>query len=86
MKDGIKLLLEEVKKVSDIQNNEMKEYKAQVKNTIMNLINDNKLDDAIAILTEYQQIVSDDPEALLLKSRILVNLLKNKVNSIDCEI
>lgn len=72
MKDGVKLLLDKVKYDSNIQNDEMAQYKIQVKNTVKLLIDSGKIEDAEKIMNEYEEIVSDDIEILLFKSQIFL--------------
>lgn len=73
MKKGIEMLLAEMQGVKNINDSEFEEYKKQVKNTIKQLIDSGKMDEAKTILREYKSIVSDDMEAILLESKILLN-------------
>jgi glycosyltransferase involved in cell wall biosynthesis len=81
MKEGIKLLLDKVKEVSNIQNNEMEQYKLQVKNTIKLLIDSGKIKDAEKVINEYEEIVKDDVE--IYSSKAIIFILQNKF--IDAE-
>lgn len=79
MKKGIEMLLENFKKEASNINDEFEQYKVQVKNTIKTLIENNKLDEANGIISEYEQIVKDDIEIILFKSQLaLKGLNKGK--------
>lgn len=73
MKEGIKYLLEEIQNIKPNQITEFEQYKIQIKQTISTLIETGKLEEAKSILKEYKNIVSDDMEAILLESKILLN-------------
>ena len=57
------------------QKEEFENYKIQVKSTIKSLIKDCKLEEATLIITEYQQLVPDDIETVLLKSEIALKII-----------
>jgi tetratricopeptide (TPR) repeat protein len=81
MKEGIKLLLEEVKKISNIQNNEMEEYKLQLKNNIKLLIDSGKIEDAKNVISEYEKIIKDDMDIYSFKAVIFI--LQNKLTEAE---
>lgn len=60
MNNGIKFLLDEFKKSENIS--EMEKYKKQVKKTIRALVNENKINDANKLISEYEKIVYGDSE------------------------
>lgn len=70
MRRGIEYLLNEFSDENNVVNNELEQYKVQVKNTIKSLIEDSKLEDAKAIVSKYEQIVENDIEIILFKSQI----------------
>jgi len=72
MKKGIEIFLKEMQSAQTAQNDEFSSYKMQVKASIRNLIDNGKLEEAKSILTEYKNIVSNDMEAILLESKILL--------------
>ncbi|WP_147565980.1 glycosyltransferase [Clostridium tyrobutyricum] len=76
MKDGIKLILDEIKAEDDVSNNEFEQYKIRVKDTIKSLIENDRLEDAGEIIKEYEDIVKDDVEIMLFKSQISLKKLK----------
>lgn len=79
MKRGVEMLLDEFNEKIHIKNEEFDEfenYKKKVKNTIKVFIDDNKLDDAGQIISEYEQIVKDDVEIILFKSKISLKKLE----------
>ena len=69
------LFVTEEDKQKEVQKQQFQDYKIQVKNTIKSLIESDKFDEALLIINEYQQIVPDDMEIVLLKSQIAI---KNK--------
>ncbi len=73
LKRGIELLLQELQNGERSKLTEFEQYKIQVKRTIENLIISGKLVEANQVLQEYKNIVSDDLEAVLLESKILLN-------------
>lgn len=73
MKRGIEYLLKEFNTEENEVYNELEQYKIQVKNTIKSLIQNNKLEDAKAIITEYEEIIKDDMEIILFKSQIALD-------------
>lgn len=70
MKRGIEILLKNFKKKVIDNKGEFEQYKVQVKKTIKSLIENNKLEDAKAIISQYEEIVKDDIEIILFKSQI----------------
>lgn len=70
MRKGIKILKEDLEKELSSVNNEFEQYKLQVKSTIRDLISNEKLEDAKAIICEYEKVVQDDVEIILFKSEI----------------
>jgi glycosyltransferase involved in cell wall biosynthesis len=81
MKDGIKLLLEEIKEVSNMQNNEIEQYKLQVKNTIKLLIDSGKIEDAEKVINEYDEIVKDDVEMYTFKA--VISMLQGRFIEVE---
>lgn len=77
MKKGIGMLLDDFKNKFNAKNNEFENYKKKVKITIKAFIDNNKLDEANKIIAEYEQIVKDDLEVVLFKSKISLKKLKN---------
>lgn len=73
MKNGIEILLNQLQSRKTAYESEFDSYKVQVKGTIKELIESGKLDEAKIILNEYKSIVSNDMEAILLESKILLN-------------
>ncbi|SHI96886.1 glycosyltransferase [Propionispora hippei] len=73
MKRGVELLAKEVKSESSEKQQEFEGYKKQVKATISQLIESGKMSEAKDILDQYKTLVSNDLEAVLLESRILLN-------------
>lgn len=69
-KDYIIFLKEEFENEYKVENNELENYKSQVKNTIRGLIEKNSFEEAQGIINEYEQIIKDDLEIVLLKSEI----------------
>jgi glycosyltransferase involved in cell wall biosynthesis len=82
MRRGIEYLLNEFNDETDVVNNELEQYKIQVKNTIKSLIENNRLEDAENIISEYEKIINNDMEIVLFKSQISVAKFK-KVNAND---
>lgn len=80
MRTGIKLLIEKSKKEMNKTNDEFESYKIQIKSSIKTLIENNKLEDAKKLIEQYEEIVKDDIEIVLLKSQISVKEVKNKAN------
>ncbi|MFC0905618.1 glycosyltransferase [Clostridium sp. MT-14] len=80
MKKGIEMLLGDFEKKFNKKNDELESYKLKVKNTIKALIDNDKLNEADRIIDEYEQIVKDDLEIVLFKSKISLRRL-NKVNT-----
>lgn len=78
MKNGIKLLNEEMKNENIEQNPEFEIYKQKVKTTIKELIDTSKVNEAQLIIKEYESIVKGDIEILLFKSKIAVMSAKTK--------
>jgi hypothetical protein len=76
MKDGIKLILDEIKAEDDASNNEFEQYKIRVKDTIKSLIENDRLEDANEVIKEYEDIVKGDVEIMLFKSQISLKKLK----------
>jgi glycosyltransferase involved in cell wall biosynthesis len=77
MKKGIGMLLDDFKNKFNAKNNEFENYKKKVKITIKAFIDNNKLDEANKIIAEYEQIVKDDLEVVLFKSKISLKKLSN---------
>ncbi|MBV4445941.1 glycosyltransferase [Clostridium tyrobutyricum] len=77
MKNGIELFLNKVKNEVNKKDNKFENYKKKVKITIKALIDNNKLNEANKIIDEYEQIVKDDLEIVLFKSKISLKRLKN---------
>lgn len=77
MNRGIEYLLNRFNNDINLANNELEQYKIQVKNTIKSLIENNRLEDAKVIISEYEQIVEDDVEIVLFKSQIALGELSN---------
>ena len=71
MKDGIKLLLEEVKQNQN-KDNEIEEYKKKVKKSISEFIELNNIDKAKILIHEYEDIIKDDPEIYSMKAVIAI--------------
>lgn len=78
MKNGIKLLSREIKNENIEKNSEFEIYKKEVKNTIKKLIDSNEVNQAEAIIKEYESIVKGDIEILLFKSQIAVLKIKSE--------
>lgn len=76
MKLGIEILLEELKNKTSNVNNEFEKYKRQIKNAIKDFIKRNELDNAEALISEYESIVNNDIELILFKSQISIKRLK----------
>ncbi|NRW77191.1 glycosyltransferase involved in cell wall biosynthesis [Clostridium beijerinckii] len=76
MKLGIEILLEELKNKTSNVNNEFEKYKKQIKNAIKDFIERNELDNAEALISEYESIVNNDIELILFKSQISIKRLK----------
>ncbi|MBE6086955.1 MAG: glycosyltransferase [Clostridium beijerinckii] len=76
MKLGIEILLEELKNKTSNVNNEFEKYKRQIKNAIKDFIERNELDNAEALISEYESIVNNDIELILFKSQISIKRLK----------
>lgn len=68
MNRGIGILLNEFKQESDPVNRELEEYKANIKKRIRNLIGICNFDEAEKVINEYEEIIKDDAEILMLKS------------------
>lgn len=66
----VQFLLDDYEKNINSSNDEMEQYMVQVKNTIKLLIDKTDLDEAEKIIREYEAIVKDDIEIVLLKSQI----------------
>lgn len=73
MKRSVELLVKEIKNESSGKQQEFEGYKKQVKATINQLIESGKMSEAKDILDQYKSLVSNDLEAVLLESRILLN-------------
>lgn len=78
MKEGIRLLLNEMKEKESTVNNEMEQFKKQVKGNIKSLIEVGSLEKAKGLINEYESIVQGDAEIVLLKSEIMLSQAKNK--------
>ncbi|MBV4450968.1 hypothetical protein KM792_15145, partial [Clostridium tyrobutyricum] len=76
MKDGVKFILDKIKSENNVSNNEFEQYKIQVKTKIQLLIENDKFEDADRIIKEYEDIVKDDLEIVLFKSKISLKKLK----------
>ncbi|SHJ49551.1 Glycosyl transferase family 2 [Hathewaya proteolytica DSM 3090] len=83
MKDGIELMLEEFNEEENSTLSEFEQYKIQIKDTIREFILKEDLDNANVLIDEYEKIVKDDVEILLLKSEIALAKLKEKNNSVN---
>lgn len=82
MRRGIEYLLNEFNDETDVVNNELEQYKTQVKSTIKSLIENNRLKDAEAIISEYEKIINNDMEIVLYKSQIsIAKLREGNINS-----
>ncbi|MCT8976130.1 glycosyltransferase family 2 protein [Clostridium sp. CX1] len=68
--DYIEILNKDLERELDKKEDEFEQYRMQVKNTIKSLIESNKLDDAKSIINQYEQIVPNDLEIILFKSKI----------------
>lgn len=73
MKRGVEILLNELQEVNYDKQKEFELYKQTIKDTIKQLIQDNKMHEAKTILKEYKTIVPNDIEAILLESKICLN-------------
>ncbi len=73
MKRGIELLVKEIQSEPNEKQQEFEGYKRQVKATINQLIESGKMSEARNILDQYKSLVSNDLEAVLLESKILLN-------------
>lgn len=78
MKRGVEFLLDELKNELETHNinNELENYKLQVKQTIKNLIETGDLANAEILINEYESIVKNDMEIVLFKSQISIRRLK----------
>lgn len=76
MKKGIEIVLKELQNKIKLENDEFEQYKVQVKTQIKDLIEKNKLDEASVIISEYEQIVKNDIEIILIKSQLAVRQIK----------
>lgn len=78
MNFGVELLLEEIKKRSDIKtneedkSNEFEKYKKVVKQNIEILLDSQKINEARTLIDEYLNILPNDLEMLYLKSKVLL--------------
>ncbi|KOA21040.1 SPBc2 prophage-derived glycosyltransferase SunS [Clostridium homopropionicum DSM 5847] len=74
MKKGIELLLDDVVEKHNSDNVEMEKLKMQLKENVKSLIEQEKVTEAKSLISEYEKIVPDDIEMVLLKSQIaLIN-------------
>ncbi|NSA03213.1 putative membrane protein [Clostridium beijerinckii] len=64
--------MEELKNKTSNVNNEFEKYKKQIKNAIKDFIERNELDNAEALISEYESIVNNDIELILFKSQISI--------------
>ncbi|MCY6370401.1 methyltransferase domain-containing protein [Clostridium ganghwense] len=81
MKKGIEILKEHLEKELNPVNAEFENYKVKVKETIKNLIANNELDSAGAVIDEYEQIVKDDIEMYSIKAVICI--MENKIDDAE---
>lgn len=72
IKKGIEKLLTIMQTAEQQSDNEMENYKIEVKNTIKQLIDNDQLNDAEALIADYLSIVPKDIEIVLLKSQLLL--------------
>lgn len=77
MKKGIELLKEDLERELNPINSELEQYKAQVKGAIQSLILNGDINNAKAIIAEYEEVIKDDTEIILLKSKIALKELNN---------
>ena len=73
MKQGIEILLNEVRVTTNKKQDDFENYRVQVKASINQLISNGQIDEAKQILKEYKSIVPNDMETILLESKILLN-------------
>lgn len=78
MRRGIEFLLNGFNNDMNLINSELEQYKVQVKNTIKSLIENNRLEDAKAVISEYEQIIKDDVEIVLFKSQIALKRIEGQ--------
>lgn len=78
MRRGIEVLLNKFNNDINLVDNELENYKIQVKNTIRVLIENNNIEDAKAIIAEYEEIIHDDIEIVLFKSQISIKKLEKE--------
>ena len=72
IKRGIEILMNEFQAKTTEKVNEFERYKTTVKNSIENLIANEELDQAQAIIKEYKSIVPNDIEIMLLESQLML--------------
>lgn len=80
MKRGIELLLDEYKSEQVYNNEEFINYSTTVKKNIKNFIELNVLNEAELLINEYEKILPNDTEIVLLKSQLAVKRLKQVKN------
>lgn len=72
MRRGIEYLLNKFNHEINEVDNELEQYKIQVKNTIKSLIENNRLNEAEALIIEYKKIATDDIESYSIYAIILI--------------
>lgn len=72
MRRGIEYLLKEFNDDKNVQNDELEQYKIQVKSTINSLIENNRLEDAKALISEYRKIIPNDIEIYSINAVVLI--------------
>ncbi|WP_026478997.1 glycosyltransferase [Alkaliphilus transvaalensis] len=72
MKKGIEILLQEVKDIENNKNNQLDQYKKQVKKNIKELINNAYLEQALELINEYDLTLPGDIEVISMKAVIFI--------------
>lgn len=76
MKNGIELLLNEIKIEYTNNKNELVEYCNKIKTTIKTLIEIDNLKEAEELINEYEKIISNDLDIVLFKSQLSIKKIK----------
>lgn len=77
MNKGVEFLLDEFQEKQNAINSEMDNLKIKLKENIKTFIENHDINNAEALIKEYESIVSDDMEIVLFKSEISIMRLKN---------
>ncbi|MHC6179293.1 methyltransferase domain-containing protein [Clostridium sp. JNZ X4-2] len=78
VEEVLKVELKVNKKNKSQSKNELEQYKKQVKKTIEQLINENKLDEAKSIIDEYEEIVKNDVDIYSMKA--IIAIIENNID------